>query len=158
MYQILDLYTRIYEELLAIPVVRGRKTEKEKFAGADVTTTVEAYVPSSGRGVQGATSHYLGQNFSKMFEITFEHPETKKMEFVHQNSWGITTRTIGILAMIHGDNQGTPSHSHSNHKTITLLLLFYFFFTCYSLWVYPLNYSYFSLLSCIYRLTLFLQG
>ena len=105
-YQILDLYSRIYEELLAIPVVKGRKTEKEKFAGADVTTTVEAYVPSTGRGVQGATSHYLGQNFSKMFEITFEHPETKKMEFVHQNSWGITTRTIGILTMIHGDNQG----------------------------------------------------
>ncbi|KAH8042831.1 hypothetical protein HPB51_025883 [Rhipicephalus microplus] len=105
-YKILDIYTAVYEELLAIPVVRGRKTEKEKFAGADFTTTVEGYVPASGRGIQGATSHHLGQNFSKMFEIQFEDPETREKKFAYQNSWGLTTRTIGVLVMVHADNQG----------------------------------------------------
>ncbi|KAH9378226.1 hypothetical protein HPB48_011246 [Haemaphysalis longicornis] len=105
-YKILDFYTAVYEELLAIPVVRGRKTEKEKFAGADFTTTVEGYVPASGRGIQGATSHHLGQNFSKMFEIVFEDPETREKKFAFQNSWGLTTRTIGVLVMVHADNQG----------------------------------------------------
>jgi len=103
---ILDLYRRVYEDLLAIPVVRGRKTEKEKFAGGDYTTTVEGYIPAAGRAIQGATSHHLGQNFSKMFDITFENPESGEKEFVYQNSWGITTRTIGVLVMVHGDNNG----------------------------------------------------
>lgn len=61
---------------------------------------------ASGRGIQGATSHYLGQNFAKMFDIVYEDPETKQKEFVFQNSWGITTRTIGVMIMIHSDNQG----------------------------------------------------
>ena len=103
---ILDLYRRVYEELLAIPVVRGRKTEKEKFAGGDYTTTTEAYISAAGRAIQGATSHHLGQNFSKMFDITFENPETGEKEFVFQNSWGITTRTIGVMVMVHADNNG----------------------------------------------------
>jgi len=103
---ILDLYRRVYEELLAIPVVRGKKTEKEKFAGGDYTTTVEAYISAAGRAIQGATSHHLGQNFSKMFDITFESPQSGEKEFVYQNSWGITTRTIGVLVMVHGDNNG----------------------------------------------------
>merc|ERR1711981_394078 len=72
---ILDLYRRVYEELLAIPVVRGKKTEKEKFAGGDYTTTVEAYISAAGRAIQGATSHHLGQNFSKMFDLSYENPE-----------------------------------------------------------------------------------
>ena len=103
---ILDLYRRIYEELLAIPVVRGKKTEKEKFAGGDYTTTVEAFISVAGRAIQGATSHHLGQNFSKMFELTFENPETGAKEYVYQNSWGITTRTIGVMVMVHSDNNG----------------------------------------------------
>lgn len=103
---ILDLYARIYTDLLAIPVVKGRKTEKEKFAGGDYTLTVEAYVSASGRAIQGATSHHLGQNFSKMFDITFEDPETREKKHVFQNSWGVTTRTIGVMIMIHADNQG----------------------------------------------------
>jgi len=103
---ILDLYRRVYEELLAIPVIRGKKTEKEKFAGGDYTTTVEAYISAAGRAIQGATSHHLGQNFSKMFDITFENPETGEKQFVFQNSWGITTRTIGVLVMVHADNNG----------------------------------------------------
>jgi len=105
-YTILDLYADVYKKLLAVPVIKGRKTEKEKFAGADWTTTVEAFISASGRGIQAATSHHLGQNFSKMFDITFEHPETAEKQFVFQNSWGLTTRTIGILTMIHGDNTG----------------------------------------------------
>jgi bifunctional glutamyl/prolyl-tRNA synthetase len=63
-------------------------------------------VSASGRGIQGATSHYLGQNFAKMFDIVYEDPETKQKEFVFQNSWGITTRTIGVMIMVHADNQG----------------------------------------------------
>lgn len=69
---ILELYAQVYTDLLAIPVVKGRKTEKEKFAGGDYTTTVEAFISASGRAIQGATSHHLGQNFSKMFEIVYE--------------------------------------------------------------------------------------
>lgn len=86
--------------------MKGRKTEKEKFAGADYTTTVEAFISASGRAIQGATSHHLGQNFSKMFEIMFEDPETQQKQYVFQNSWGITTRTIGVMVMVHADNQG----------------------------------------------------
>ncbi|XP_076833600.1 bifunctional glutamate/proline--tRNA ligase isoform X2 [Brachyhypopomus gauderio] len=105
--QILDLYARVYEELMAIPVVKGRKTEKEKFAGGDYTTTVETFISASGRAIQGATSHHLGQNFSKMFEIVFEDPKKPgEKQFAYQNSWGITTRTIGVLTMVHGDNMG----------------------------------------------------
>ncbi|KFQ41391.1 Bifunctional glutamate/proline--tRNA ligase, partial [Nestor notabilis] len=105
--QVLDLYAQVYEDLLAIPVVKGRKTEKEKFAGGDFTTTVEAFISASGRAIQGATSHHLGQNFSKMFEIVFEDPKKPgEKQFAYQNSWGITTRTIGVMIMIHGDNMG----------------------------------------------------
>lgn len=105
-YVILDLYARIYTDLLAIPVIKGRKTEKEKFAGGNFTTTVEAYVAASGRAIQGATSHHLGQNFSRMFEIVYEDPETQEKKYVYQNSWGLTTRTIGVMIMIHADNKG----------------------------------------------------
>jgi bifunctional glutamyl/prolyl-tRNA synthetase len=103
--QILDLYRRIYEELLCVPVVPGRKTEKEKFAGGDYTTTVEAFIPAAGRCIQGATSHHLGQNFSKMFNIEFED-EAGKKQLVYQNSWGLTTRTIGVMVMVHSDDKG----------------------------------------------------
>jgi bifunctional glutamyl/prolyl-tRNA synthetase len=103
---ILDLYRQIYEDLLAIPVIRGKKTEKEKFAGGVYTTTVEAYIAAAGRAIQGGTSHHLGQNFSKMFEIVFEDPDSGEKKYVYQNSWGITTRTLGVLTMVHGDNHG----------------------------------------------------
>ena len=104
---ILELYAGVYEQLLAVPVVRGKKTENEKFAGGYYTTTVEGYIPSNGRGIQGATSHCLGQNFSKMFEITVEDPNEKgKHIHVWQNSWGLSTRVIGVMVMIHGDDKG----------------------------------------------------
>lgn len=92
-------------------MIRGRKTEKEKFAGADYTTTVEGYISETGRGIQGATSHCLGQNFSNMFGISVEDPSTKEGEKkppinVYQNSWGLSTRAIGVMVMTHGDNCG----------------------------------------------------
>lgn len=109
--QILEFYAGVYEELLAVPVIRGRKTEKEKFAGGLYTTTVEGYIPATGRGIQGGTSHCLGQNFSKMFGITVEDPSAKEGEkkpalHVWQNSWGLSTRVIGVMVMIHSDGDG----------------------------------------------------
>ncbi|MCJ1311282.1 ribose-phosphate pyrophosphokinase 1 [Agyrium rufum] len=110
--QILEWYAGVYEDLLAVPVIRGQKTEKEKFAGALYTTTVEGYIPATGRGIQGGTSHCLGQNFSKMFGISVEDPSSKEGEekkpplHVWQNSWGLSTRVIGVMVMIHGDNRG----------------------------------------------------
>jgi len=103
--QALELYRRVYEELLAVPVVPGYKTEKEKFAGGHSTTTVEAYVPVSGRAIQGATSHHLGQNFGKMFDINYQD-EKGETQVVWQTSWGLTTRTIGVTIMVHGDDTG----------------------------------------------------
>ncbi|CCF55531.1 hypothetical protein KAFR_0A00930 [Kazachstania africana CBS 2517] len=106
--QILDFYAGVYEELLAVPVVKGTKTEKEKFAGGEFTTTVEGYIPQTGRGIQGATSHHLGQNFSKMFNLSVENPlgaDHPKI-FAYQNSWGLSTRVIGVMVMIHSDNKG----------------------------------------------------
>ncbi|KAJ3770989.1 hypothetical protein FB446DRAFT_789997 [Lentinula raphanica] len=109
--QILELYRRIYEELLAVPVIPGIKSEKEKFAGGLYTTTVEGFIPTTGRGIQGATSHCLGQNFSRpeMFNIVVEDPTdptNQRKTYVWQNSWGLSTRVIGVMVMVHGDNQG----------------------------------------------------
>ena len=106
--QILDFYAGIYEELLAVPVVKGKKTEKEKFAGGDFTTTCEGYIPQTGRAIQGATSHHLGQNFSKMFNLTVENPKGPEFPkvYAYQNSWGISTRSIGVMVMVHSDNKG----------------------------------------------------
>lgn len=109
--EILELYRRVYEELLAVPMIKGIKSEKEKFAGALYTTTVEGFIPASGRGIQAATSHCLGQNFSRpeMFNIVVEDandPSGQGKLYVWQNSWGLSTRTIGVMVMVHGDNQG----------------------------------------------------
>jgi len=101
----LELYRRVYEELLAVPVVPGYKTEKEKFAGGHQTTTVEAYIAGSGRAIQGATSHNLGQNFGKMFDISFQDASGKS-QIAWQTSWGLTTRSIGVMVMVHGDDKG----------------------------------------------------
>ncbi|GAV69393.1 tRNA-synt_2b domain-containing protein/HGTP_anticodon domain-containing protein/ProRS-C_1 domain-containing protein [Cephalotus follicularis] len=103
--EILELYRRIYEEFLAVPIIKGKKSEHEKFAGGLYTTSVEAFIPNTGRGVQGATSHCLGQNFAKMFEINYEDERGEK-QMVWQNSWAFTTRTIGVMVMVHGDDKG----------------------------------------------------
>lgn len=104
-FKILNTYNRIYEELLAVPVVKGIKSENEKFAGGKMTTTVEAFIPTNGRAVQAATSHHLGTNFSKMFGIHFEDSDKVK-QYVHQTSWGFTTRSLGVAVMVHGDDKG----------------------------------------------------
>ena len=102
--QMLDIYADVLEKLLAIPVIKGIKTESEKFAGAEATYTVESMM-RDGRALQSATSHYLGQNFSKPFEIKFQNREGKE-EYAYQTSWGSTTRLIGAIIMAHGDNRG----------------------------------------------------
>ncbi|ONM14705.1 Proline--tRNA ligase cytoplasmic [Zea mays] len=105
--QILELYRRIYEEFLAVPVSKGRKSEVEKFAGGLYTTSVEAFIPNTGRGIQGATSHCLGQNFAKMFDITFEN-EKGVREMVWQNSWAYTTRSVRIVRRDNGAKVDIP--------------------------------------------------
>lgn len=86
-------------------MVKGKKTEHEKFAGGLYSTTVEGYIPGTGRGIQAATSHCLGQNFAKMFGIEFQNDAGQKA-MVWQNSWGFTTRSIGIMIMTHADDSG----------------------------------------------------
>ena len=101
---ILDIYKRCYEELLAVPVLSGRKSEKEKFAGADYSLSLEALFPN-GKAIQACTSHHLGQNFSRAFDISFQDVSGKK-EFAWQNSWGFTTRSLGVMIGVHGDDKG----------------------------------------------------
>jgi prolyl-tRNA synthetase family I len=106
-YDSIELYEKFYKEMLCIKVISGRKTLNEKFAGSDFTTTVEAFIPETGKGIQAATSHMLGQNFSKMFNIVYEDPEQQKNHlYVYQTSWGVTTRSIGALIMTHADDIG----------------------------------------------------
>ena len=100
----LNIYADVLENELAIPVVKGRKTDKEKFAGAIATYTVEALM-HDGQALQCATSHNFGDGFAKAFDVQYLSKENK-IEAVHQTSWGITTRTIGALIMVHGDDSG----------------------------------------------------
>ena len=102
--QMLNIYENVAENLLAMPVVKGIKTESEKFAGAVSTYTIESMM-HDGRALQSATSHYFGQNFSIPFDIKFQNKEGKD-EYVYQTSWGCSTRLIGGLIMAHGDNRG----------------------------------------------------
>ncbi|MBP2099703.1 proline--tRNA ligase [Enterococcus rivorum] len=101
---ILDLYKEVCEEVLAIPVVGGRKTESERFAGAIETYTNETLM-YDGKALQITTSHHLGDNFGKAFDIKYTAKDGKE-KFVHQTSWAITTRSIGALIMVHGDDRG----------------------------------------------------
>ena len=102
--QMLDIYQKVIEDLLAIPVVKGEKTASERFAGAENTYTVETLM-HDGRALQAGTSHYFGQKFTKPFEIKFQNREGKE-EYAYQTSWGISTRLIGGVIMAHGDNRG----------------------------------------------------
>ncbi|BAP39435.1 proline--tRNA ligase [Metamycoplasma canadense] len=102
--QMLDVYTNFVKDFLAIPVVKGQKTEHEKFAGADYTFTIEAMM-KDGKALQAGTSHYLGQNFSKAFDISFKNTKNK-IEHAYGTSWGVSTRLLGALIMTHGDDRG----------------------------------------------------
>ena len=102
--QMLEVYREILEDYLAIPVVTGRKTESEKFAGADYTLTAEAMM-YNGVALQSATSHYFGNGFAKAFDVKFVNKNNEE-EYCYQTSWGLSTRSIGGLIMCHGDDNG----------------------------------------------------
>ena len=100
----LKVYEDFYRDTLAIPAVVGKKTEKEKFAGAEATYTIEPMM-HNGVALQGGTSHYFGDGFTKAFDITFTDRENK-LRHPHQTSWGVSTRMIGAVIMVHGDDNG----------------------------------------------------
>ena len=100
----LNVYADFLEEVLAIPVIRGRKTDKEKFAGAESTYTIEAMM-HDGQALQAGTSHNFGDGFAKAFGIQYAAKDNT-LQYVHQTSWGVTTRLIGALIMVHGDDDG----------------------------------------------------
>ncbi|WP_343210726.1 proline--tRNA ligase [Anaerolentibacter hominis] len=102
--QMLNLYARFCEEYLAIPMIKGRKTDKEKFAGAEATYTIEALM-HDGKALQSGTSHNFGDGFAKAFNIQYTDKDNT-LKYVHQTSWGMTTRLIGAVIMVHGDNSG----------------------------------------------------
>ena len=102
--QMMDVYKWFFHEILAIPSIVGKKTEKEKFAGAEFTLTNEALM-YNGIALQGSTSHYFGQKFAKAYDVKFSNKDNN-LEYVYQTSWGATTRMIGALIMVHGDNKG----------------------------------------------------
>jgi len=103
-YGMLMVYKNFFEEYLAIPVLTGLKTEKEKFAGAEYTLTVEALM-YNGVSLQSGTTHYFGQKFSKAYDIKFLGRDNK-LQYVYQTSWGVSNRMIGALIMVHGDDNG----------------------------------------------------
>jgi prolyl-tRNA synthetase len=100
----LDQYERVYEDVLAMPVLAGRKPDHDKFPGAHTTTTVEALMPD-GKTVQGATSHYLGTSFADAFDITYADADEAERT-AHTTSWGLSWRAMGALVMTHSDDQG----------------------------------------------------
>ncbi len=102
--QMLNVYATFCEEVLAMPVIKGRKTDKEKFAGAEATYTIEALM-HDGKALQSGTSHNFGDGFAKAFGIQYTDKDNT-LKYVHQTSWGMTTRLIGAIIMVHGDNSG----------------------------------------------------
>ncbi len=102
--QMLNVYSDFCEKVLAIPMIKGRKTDKEKFAGAHATYTIEALM-HDGKALQSGTSHNFGDGFAKAFGIQFTDKENK-LQYAHQTSWGMSTRIIGAIIMVHGDDSG----------------------------------------------------
>ena len=102
--QMLNVYADFCEQSLAMPVVKGKKTESDKFAGAESTYAIEALM-HDGKALQAGTSHYFGDGFAKAFDIQFTNKDNQK-QYPHQTSWGVTTRLIGAVIMTHGDDNG----------------------------------------------------
>ncbi len=102
--KMLNVYDEFCSDVLGIPMVKGRKTEKEKFAGANATYTIEALM-HDGKALQSGTSHNFGDGFAKAFDIQYTDRDNK-LKYVHQTSWGMTTRLIGAVIMVHGDDSG----------------------------------------------------
>ena len=118
-YRMLDIYKKFFEDYLAIPVITGKKTEKEKFAGAEYSLTIEALM-QNGVSLQSGTSHYFGQKFSKAYDIKFINKENK-YEYAYQTSWGVSTRMIGALIMAHSDDKGLVLPPKIAPKQVVLL-------------------------------------
>jgi len=123
MMDILKVYQRFIEDYLAIPVLTGKKTDREKFAGALTTTTLEALMPD-GRAIQMGTSHNLGKNFSKVFDVKFLDKDEKE-KYVWNTSWGVSTRMIGALIMAHGDDKGLIMPPKIAHTHVVIVPIFY---------------------------------
>ena len=102
--QMLNVYADFCEDVLAIPVIKGRKTDKEKFAGAEATYTIESLM-HDGKALQSGTSHNFGDGFARAFGVQYTDKDNK-LQYVHQTSWGMTTRMIGAIIMVHGDDSG----------------------------------------------------
>src|SRR5215204_3962629 len=102
--QMLDIYAEFVENWMALPVIKGVKTESERFAGAVDTYCIEALM-QDGKALQAGTSHFLGQNFAKAFDVTFSD-KTNQLDYVWATSWGVSTRLVGALVMAHGDDEG----------------------------------------------------
>jgi len=102
--RMLNIYAEFCENVLAIPVVKGRKTEREKFAGAHATFTIESLM-HDGKALQCGTSHNFGDGFAKAFDIQYTD-KNNQLQYVHQTSWGVSTRLIGAIIMVHGDDSG----------------------------------------------------
>jgi prolyl-tRNA synthetase len=123
----LDIYARLAQDYLAMPVIRGRKTASERFPGAVDTMSIEAMMQDK-KALQAGTSHFLGQNFARASGIRFQSTQEKE-EYVWTTSWGASTRLIGGLVMIHGDDDGiilppkvAPSHVALLKKNITTIV------------------------------------
>merc|ERR1711871_1465732 len=102
--EMLDVYADVVENVLAVPVVKGKKSAIERFAGADETYTIEALMPN-GWALQSGTSHFLGQNFARAFDVYYQTKEAKR-DLVWATSWGVSTRLLGALVMTHSDDAG----------------------------------------------------
>ena len=100
----LTIYEKLGKDMLAIPFITGQKTEKEKFAGAEATYSIEALMPD-GQALQSGTTHYFGQGFAKAFDISYRDQDNLE-QFVYQTSWGVSTRLLGAIIMVHGDDDG----------------------------------------------------
>ena len=99
-----NVYAEFAEKFMAIPVIKGLKTDSERFAGAEETYCIEALM-QDGKALQAGTSHFLGQNFAKAFDVKFTNKEGKQ-DYVWATSWGVSTRLMGALVMTHSDDQG----------------------------------------------------
>jgi prolyl-tRNA synthetase len=120
--RMLDVYADFAENFLALPVIKGRKTDAEKFPGADTTYTIEALM-QDGKALQCGTSHFLGQNFAKAFDIKFLGRD-QKTEFAHTTSWGVSTRMIGAIIMAHSDDDGLVLPPYAAPTVVAIVPIF----------------------------------
>src|SRR3970040_985967 len=120
--KMMNVYADFAERFMAIPVIKGLKTETERFAGAEETYCIEALM-QDGKALQAGTSHFLGQNFAKAFDVKFANAEGKQ-EYVWGTSWGVSTRLMGALVMTHSDDQGLVLPSNLAHIQVVIVPIY----------------------------------